>query len=210
MACVRLLVQPENMATQNSLDAASWLADWQKEADAGHLSTAAASQPPTLSQLEAIIEARVKDAYDAALRKLARQHQALLSTRSQATGVLTVGTLITSLVVGLGFLKTSASAEPVFPTWARWSLFAILLFMIALHVVISWPVKQTYGASPEGALWTGENPPEGPIRKSLVGELIGYGDKNEKHVKLCARLYQTQALALVAEVIVIIIATLRG
>jgi hypothetical protein len=166
--------------------------------------------PPEVDELNALIYERVRIAYDAALSELARQDQTLSNIRNRATGTLTVATLVTSLAVGLGFLRTSNSAGPTFPTWARWTLFAILLAIVLLHLVINWPVKRIFGASPGTALWAGETPVDNPIRRAVVETLIRDGEKNEIWNTVCARLYEVQAFALVTEVIIIIIATLRG
>jgi hypothetical protein len=197
------------MANTNSLEAATWLAALERDAATGQLPTAVANQLPTVDELETLIEARIRNAYEAALRKLARQHQGLLSIRSQAAGILTVGALITSLAVSLDFLKSDTSTELAFPTWAKWTLLGILLSMIGLHVVTSWPVERTFGADPESVIWTGENPPEGPIQKTLLQELIADSKENEKRLNLCARLYQAQSSALIAEAIIIVIAAIR-
>jgi hypothetical protein len=180
-----------------SSDAAAWLAklNWKGK--------------PTGADVDALIAARVVNAYDAALAKLSRQYATLLSLRSQSNGIVTVAVLVTSLSVGLGFIKAGASGSPAFPDWARWTLLGIVPAIVGLHIAIGWPVKRIFGANPEALLGVGENPPEGPIRKSHVQELIECGRKNAGWITISARLYQVQSICLLAEVIVVIIATLR-
>lgn len=191
------------MTTSNSGEAATWFRRWKE--------WSAANRPPNRNKkraLEDLIDARTRNAYDSVLRKLTRQDQSLSNLRNRATGILTIAALITSFATGLGFFKSNSSNVPVFPNWARWTLLAILLFMILLHLVISLPVKRTFGANPDAVLVCQDIPPEGVVRKSLVKGLIESSKKNERWITACSVLYQVQAFCLVAEAIIIIVATL--
>ena len=157
---------------------------------------------------DALIEARLKFAYDAAVNELTREDQTLGNLRNRSNGVLTIAALITSFAAGIGFIQTDPSKGNTFPTWAAVVLLVILAVIVALHVLVIWPIDFAFGPNAGAFLRAGENPAEGPIDRKMVERLIECAGTNTKKINIRVRMYQAAVFLLGAEVAVILAASL--
>ena len=205
VASTRSSAQPKNMARlSNSWEAAARLTRSQRQPPASQRNQPVGSQ-------RAGIDERVKNAYDAAQRKLARQDQTLSNVRNRATSVLTAAVLIGSFAAGVGFLKpTTQKGQPAFPFWARLTLLIILAVIVVLYSAITWPMNDFYyGAGAKSVLWADEPPVREADWVQLVEELIEFGVDNDRRIKIRQVLYGFQSIALAVESFIIIASILR-
>lgn len=160
------------------------------------------------SASDALVEARMKFAYDAAVNELTREDQTLGNLRNRSNGVLTIAALITSFAAGIGFLQTDPTKGVVFPNWAAISLLAILAAIVVLNVVIMWPIDFAFGPNARAFLRDSENPAQGPIDRKMVERLIECAGTNTKKINIRTHLYQAAVFLLGAEVVLILAASL--
>lgn len=85
---------------------------------------------------------RLQLAYDAGVKALAQQDTTLSNLRNRTTALLTTAGLATSFAAGIGLIKTSPSMGVIFPTWAAYTLLALLVLIGALSIFVLWPVKK--------------------------------------------------------------------
>lgn len=168
---------------------------------------AQAAQPAS----DAIIEARMKFAYDAAVNELTREDQTLGNLRNRTNGVLAIAALVTSFAAGIGFIQadpTKGTKGALFPNWASIGLLAILAVIMVLNVVVMWPIDFAFGPNARAFLRACEKPAEGPIDRKMVERLIECARENTKKINIRTHLYQAAVFLLGTEVVVILVADL--
>jgi hypothetical protein len=156
----------------------------------------------------ALVEARMKLAYDAAVNELTREDTTLGNLRNRSSGVLTIAALITSFAAGIGFIQIDPTKGTTFPNWAAITLLVILTVIVALNVVIMWPIDFAFGPNAGAFLLDCENPADGPIDREMVNRLIKSAGANSKKINSRVKLFQVAVLLLGAEVAVILAASL--
>lgn len=155
-----------------------------------------------------LVEERLKLAYDAAVNDLTRQDTTLGNLRNRSSGVLTIAALITSFAAGIGFIQINPSKGAAFPNWAAITLLAILAVIVALNVVIMWPIDFAFGPNPSAFLRESEDPATGPIDRQMIKRLIECAGGNSKKINGRVKLFQLAVFLLGAEVAVILAASL--
>ena len=157
---------------------------------------------------EALTEARMKFAYDAAVNELTREDTTLGNLRNRSSGVLTIAALITSFAAGIGFIQIDPTKGTTFPNWAAIALLVILGVIVALNIVIMWPIDFAFGPNPEAFLGTCEDPADGPIDRQMVKRLIECAGDNSAKINRRVKLFQIAVFLLGAEVAIILAASL--
>ena len=157
---------------------------------------------------DALVEARIKLAYDAAVNELTREDTTLGNLRNRSNAVLTIAALITSFAAGIGFIQIDPAKGTTFPNWAAIALLAILAVIVALNVVVMWPIDFAFGPSASAFLRVCENPAEGPIDRKMVEQLIECAGTNTRKINSRVRLFQLAVFLLGAEVAIILAASL--
>jgi hypothetical protein len=95
----------------------------------------------------------VKIAYEAISSSLEHDTSTTESLRSRATAVLSAATVMTAFVIGLDYHVGKSNSPLSFPTWAVFSLTAVLAIISICSVRILWPIHEfAYGPSSEKIL----------------------------------------------------------
>lgn len=157
---------------------------------------------------DALIEARLKLAYDAAVNELTREDTTLGNLRNRSNAVLTIAALITSFAAGIGFIQIDPSKANTFPSWAAIALLVILGVIVALNVVVMWPIDFAFGPNARAFLRVCENPAEGPIDRKMVEQLVECAGTNTRKINSRVKLFQVAVFLLGAEVAIILAASL--
>jgi hypothetical protein len=89
-----------------------------------------------------VADDRLQLAYDAGVKALAQQDTTLSNLRNRTTALLTTAGLATSFAAGIGLINTNQSEGTVFPTWAAYTLLALLVVIGALSIFVLWPIKK--------------------------------------------------------------------
>ena len=156
----------------------------------------------------AMIEARMKLAYDAAVNELTREDTTLGNLRNRSSSVLTIAALITSFAAGIGFIQTDPTKGITFPNWAAIALLATLAVIVALNIVIMWPIDFAFGPKASAFLRECEDPAEGPIDRQMVKRLIESASDNSTKINSRVKLFQVAVFLLGTEVTIILAASL--
>lgn len=154
------------------------------------------------------VEARMKFAYDAAVNELTREDTTLGNLRNRSNAVLTIAALITSFAAGIGFIQTDPTKGATFPNWAAIALLVTLGVIVALNVVIMWPIDFLFGPNAMAFLGASEDPAEGPIDREMVVRLVQSARTNTRKINQRVKLFQIAVLLLGAEVAIVLAASL--
>ncbi|HXR74194.1 hypothetical protein [Actinocrinis sp.] len=157
---------------------------------------------------ESLVEARMKLAYDAAVNELTREDTTLGNLRNRSNTVLTIAALITSFAAGIGFIQIDPAKGTTFPNWAAIALLVILGVIVALNVVVMWPIDFAFGPNAKAFLRASENPAEGPIDRKMVEQLVECAGTNTRKINSRVKLFQLAVFLLGVEVAIILAASL--
>ncbi|MEV3908334.1 hypothetical protein [Streptomyces canus] len=152
---------------------------------------------------------RLKLAYDAALGFLAKQDATLANLRNRAVTLLTIAALIATFASTVGLVVTDPSRGRTLPEWAAISLLVVLAAIGYVAIRISWPVIFYFGPTLADILdprfrdtWSN------PISPALMNKLKSCIERNNEILKLRSKLFEIGALLLLAEVVILLAATL--
>jgi hypothetical protein len=147
-------------------------------------------------------------AYDAVTERLKSQSTTLESLRTRATGILSVGALVTSFAAGIGMINTDPAKGDLLPTWAPWVLLGILFVMGYFVMVVLWPYKKWgYGPSGRVILQLRElGKSEDEVREMVTSEMLAARQRNEEQLVMRAWAYRGAVVLLLAETLVLVAA----
>ncbi|WP_405627461.1 hypothetical protein OG933_15160 [Streptomyces sp. NBC_00016] len=152
---------------------------------------------------------RLHLAYDAALGFLAKQDATLANLRNRAVTLLTIAALVATFASTVGLVVTDPSRGRTLPEWAAISLLVVLVAIGYVAIRISWPVIFYFGPTLADILdprytdtWSS------PISPALINKLKSCIDRNNEVLRLRSKLFEVGALLLLAEVVILLAATL--
>ncbi|MEU1104951.1 hypothetical protein ABZ408_28895 [Streptomyces tibetensis] len=155
---------------------------------------------------------RLNLAYEASLGFLAKQDATLANLRNRAITLFTIASLVATFASTVGLVVTDPSRGRTLPEWAAYSLLAVLSAIGYVVIRISWPVEFYFGPTIADILdprstdtWSG-----GPISPVLINNLKSCMGRNHEIIKLRSKLFEIGALLLLAEVVILLSATLSN
>jgi len=148
----------------------------------------------------------VKLAYEAVTASLDHDASAVESLRGRSTAVLSAATVMTAFVIGLDYHVGPTNSPLSFPTWAVYSLTAVLAIIAGCSTRVLWPIHDfAYGPSALKLLEALDSGPE-PIAvvRRIANECQVSHQANIEKLKGRFGLFQLSEVMLVTEIGILI------
>ena len=151
---------------------------------------------------------RVQMAYDAIVKHLASQTEALTNLRNRATGLLGVSALVTSFSSVAGLVNADKAKGAILPTWAGWALLGVLVGIGFLVMAALWPIRDWhYGPSARIIMDRRNiNAQEDDIRIHVIDELDAGRRSNKKMLEQRWMFFRLGASLLFGELLILVAA----